>query len=281
VIGQLHYYEILIFDFMHNTKVSGILVENCFIPSRYLGRNVAVDLYVPARPFIFSEAHLLLINDGQNMEELGLPGMMEDLGVNDSLICVAIHAGTERKMEYGVAAQPDYMGRGSKAALYTSFIIDELLVYIHSTLKDIHFKQISFAGFSLGGLSALDIVWNHPAIFSKAGIFSGSFWWRSADQAAPDYDDDKHRIMHQQIRKGTYAPQLKFFFQCGNMDEIKDRNGNGIIDSVDDTLDIIKELTHKGYIPGKDIRYMEMPDGKHDIPTWKKAMPEFLKWLCA
>jgi enterochelin esterase-like enzyme len=250
VIGQLHYYEILIFDFMHNTKVSGILVENCFIPSRYLGRNVAVDLYVPARPFIFSEAHLLLINDGQNME-------------------------------YGVAAQPDYMGRGSKAALYTSFIIDELLVYIHSTLKDIHFKQISFAGFSLGGLSALDIVWNHPAIFSKAGIFSGSFWWRSADQAAPDYDDDKHRIMHQQIRKGTYAPQLKFFFQCGNMDETKDRNGNGIIDSVDDTLDIIKELTHKGYIPGKDIRYMEMPDGKHDIPTWKKAMPEFLKWLCA
>ncbi|MCW3119265.1 MAG: esterase family protein, partial [Chitinophagaceae bacterium] len=41
---------------------------------------------------------------------------------------------------------------------------------------------------------------------------------------------------------------------------------------------VIDELKIKGYEPGKDINYMEMPDGGHDIPTWEKAMPEFLKW---
>lgn len=83
--------------------------------------------------------------------------------------------------------------------------------------------------------------------------------------------------MQQQIRKGEYAPGLKFFFECGRMDESGDRNNNGIIDSIDDTLDHIKELRDKGYNP-EDIFYLELEDGKHDVPTWGLAMPVFLKW---
>ena len=41
---------------------------------------------------------------------------------------------------------------------------------------------------------------------------------------------------------------------------------------------MIKELVAKGYNREKDIHYLEMPDGKHDIATWGRAMPEFLKW---
>ena len=125
---------------------------------------------------------------------------------------------------------------------------------------------------------ALDIVWNHPGKFSKAGLFSGSFWWRSVDQTEPHYDDNLHRIIHQEIKNGSYHRGMKFFFQCGNMDETMDRNNNGIIDSIDDTLDLIKELEQKGYDREKDIYYLEMADGKHDIATWARAMPVFLKW---
>jgi hypothetical protein len=103
-------------------------------------------------------------------------------------------------------------------------------------------------------------------------------WWRSLDQDDPDYKDDEHRIMQQEIRDGKFVPGLKFFFQCGNKDETKDRNGNGIIDSVDDTLDLIKELTQKGYDPVQDIAYIEMKEGRHDIATWASAMPLFLEW---
>ena len=215
------------------------------------------------------------------MEEVGLKRILQKMFSQkeiEPICCVAIEAGIDRKREYGVAGVADYQGLGNKADLYTSFILQELLPFLYKTYSELTFTHRSFAGFSLGGLSALDIVWNHPEVFKKAGIFSGSLWWRSVDTDDKAYDDDQHRIMHQQIRKGKFHPGLKFFFQCGNMDETKDRNNNGIIDSIDDTLDLIKELEAKGYDKSKDIYYYEMPEGRHDMQTWGKAIPVFLKW---
>jgi enterochelin esterase-like enzyme len=57
-----------------------------------------------------------------------------------------------------------------------------------------------------------------------------------------------------------------------------DRNNNGIIDSIDDTLGPIAELVKKGYHPNDDIKYINFQDGKHDVKTWGRAMPHFLLW---
>ena len=266
---------------MQAPQVSSILVENAKLQSTFLEREVIIDFYLPRNVQDPTTIHLLLINDGQNMEELGLEQILQQLNADQllqPLLCVAIHAGTERKMEYGIATQTDYLGRGAKAGAYSSFIFEELLPYISGTYALENFAGMSFAGFSLGGLTALDIVWSHPNLFQKAGVFSGSLWWRSIDQDDPKYDDHQHRIMHQLIRKGNFHPGLKFFFQSGNKDETNDRNNNGIIDSIDDTLDLIKELADKGYDREKDICYLELPEGRHDIPTWAEAMPAFLKW---
>ena len=267
---------------MQSVNVSGVLVESIDIKSDHLHREVKVDFFLPKNVDDPSSMNLLLINDGQDMEVLGLESILTQLySGNDAIqpvLCAAIHASKDRKKEYGIAGQPDYMGRGSKANLFTLFVMEELIPFIHKTYAIASFKEKAYAGFSLGGLMALDIVWNYPDEFSKAGVFSGSLWWRFVAQEEEDYDDDKHRIMHQQIKNDEYKPGLKFFFQCGNMDEKKDRNNNGIIDSIDDTLDLIKELVAKGYVPGKDIYYLELPDGRHDVPTWGRAMPEFLKW---
>ena len=186
------------------------------------------------------------------------------------------HCGPERKMEYGVAGQPDYKGRGAKAGAYTSFVFNELLPHIHETYNVPSFKEKSFAGFSMGGLSAFDIVWNHSYEFANVGVFSGSLWWRSKGYME-DYDDNKHRIMHQNIKNGEFYPWLKFFFECGILDEKADRNHNGVIDAIDDTLDLIKELKKKGYAEAS-IKYLELEDGKHDVPTWARAFPNFLEW---
>jgi hypothetical protein len=43
-------------------------------------------------------------------------------------------------------------------------------------------------------------------------------------------------------------------------------------------LDLIKELVAKGYDEEEDIHYLEMADGHHDVFTWGRAMPVFLKW---
>lgn len=193
------------------------------------------------------------------------------------LIVAGIHAGRLRRQEYGVAGIPDYEGRGAKAGAYTRFILEEFLPYMEKTYSIGRSEEKAFAGFSLGGLSALDIVWNNPGVFSRAGIFSGALWWRS--KALNDgYQDEKDRIMHRIIRERKEHPPLQFFFECGTEDEKCDRNHNGIIDSIDDTLDLILLLKEKGYQYPGDIKYLEIAGGKHNQATWKSALPEFLKW---
>ncbi|MBX3255790.1 MAG: esterase [Chitinophagaceae bacterium] len=263
------------------TNKTAIPVQTYTIRSVFLSREVVVDLFCA-----FDEAagneniSLLLVNDGQNMEELGLGAMLAGLRLNQKLsplLCVGIHCGEDRRNEYGTAGVKDFKGRGAKAASYTRFVFEELLPFIRRVSAIDRFREKSFAGFSLGGLSALDIVWAYPAEFSRAGVFSGSLWWRT--RALDDgYVEETDRIMHDLIRKGTYAPHLKFFFETGTRDETEDRNNNGIIDSIDDTLGLIDELVKKGYSREKDIVYLELQDGRHDIATWAKAMPAFLEW---
>jgi hypothetical protein len=45
----------------------------------------------------------------------------------EPVLFAAIHAGEDRKLEYGTQRKPDYLKRGAKAPLYTSFIFDELI----------------------------------------------------------------------------------------------------------------------------------------------------------
>ena len=262
-------------------NLSFILTSNIIIPSQFLGRDVQVDFFLPKYTDELRDSSLLLVNDGQNMKELGLENILENLYAERRLrpiVIAAIHAGSSRKIEYGTAIQADYLGRGAKAGLYTQFIRHELMPLIQTKFPGLHFVERAFAGFSLGGLMALDIVWNYPDEFITAGVFSGSLWWRSLDHAHEDYDDDVHRIMHQQIKKGRYQPHMKFFFSTGSLDETHDRNNNGVIDSIDDTLALIDDLESLGYKNEEDIRYVNYDDGKHDIATWARAMPEFLKW---
>jgi enterochelin esterase-like enzyme len=278
----------LIFGFLHfNLKImrpvdpSFVLTENAIVHSQFLERDVKIDFFLPRDMGDPANAGLLLVNDGQNMNELGLENILENLyteGGIRPIVIAAIHASGSRKIEYGTAIQADYLGRGAKAGLYTQFITHELLPMIQKKFPDLHFSEKAFAGFSLGGLMALDIVWNYPGEFITAGVFSGSLWWRSLDHEHENYDDELHRIMHQQIKQGKYHPGLKFFFSTGALDETHDRNNNGIIDSIDDTLSLIDDLESLGYKDGKDIRYINYDDGKHDIATWARAMPEFLKW---
>ena len=260
--------------------------EDMVLESTHLGRKVTVDFYragVSGHAVMGQETSLLLINDGQELGRLGLAGILEELDSRGSLaplLCVGIHAGADRKMEYGAACLPDYQGWGKSAGAYGRFVMEELIPAIRQryAAPGFAFKEKAFAGFSLGALSAMDIVWHHPEEFAMAGLFSGSFWWRTRDKTDPAYDERRDRIMHDVVRKGEYYPWLKFFFDCGTEDEREDRNHNGIIDSIDDTQDLIGELVRKGYVSGRDIRYLEIEGGRHDVATWALAMPEFLLW---
>jgi enterochelin esterase-like enzyme len=265
---------------MKTAQLSGILVENVIIPSAYLDREVIVDIYLPKNISDLGSINLLLLNDGQDLPKFHFNSMLESLhklGEIEPLLCAGIHCGPERRMEYGTTLIEDYKGRGAKAKEHENFVLQELIPFIKSNYNLEEFKEKAYAGFSLGGLSAIDTVWSHPEEFSKVGIFSGSLWWRSKALDA-GYVEETDRIMHKKIREGEYVPGLKFYFTTGSLDEKMDRNKNGVIDSIDDTLGLIEELQKKGYELEKDIVYINYEQGRHDVHTWGKAMPDFLKW---
>lgn len=265
---------------MLTRELSQLFVEQKAIASRFLNRQVIIDCYVPRHLLSPGSLSLLLINDGQELEEMRFPSLLNQMmeaGEIGPVLCVGIHAGRNRKNEYGTAGQTDYEGRGERAGAYHRFILEELIPFIHIHYAMEQFIRKGFLGFSLGGLTALDMVWNHPHVFSIAGVFSGSLWWRSRALDA-GYDDDRDRIMHQQIRKGPYRPGLRFYFTTGSMDETADRNQNGIIDSIDDTLDLINELRQLGYDSEYEVAYVNFAEGKHDVQTWANALPGFLLW---
>lgn len=251
------------------------------IYTKILQRNVEVEILAPREMERGKSYPLLVLNDGQDMEGIKLKACVESLVAAKEIpeiIVVGVTA-ADRMQEYGVGFRSDFHGRGKLAKAYADYITKELIPYIlYRYPITARAEERVMAGYSLGGLSAIDIVWNHPDQFGKVGVFSGSFWWRKRDSSSFFYSDFRDRLMHLQVRRGKFKPGLKFWFQTGTLDEQNDRNRNGVIDSIDDTMDLISELTRKGYRPFHDIQYLEIKDGKHSVETWAEAMPTFLKW---
>lgn len=263
-----------------NHKITTIRIEKFY--SKHLKRHVVIDIFLPPNYYQTQEKYsILYANDGQDMKAVQMESTLTKLYNENKishLIVVALHTSSERVQEYGTAAMPDYKGRGSKAAKYTKFVLDEVLPYIQQTYR-VKRETVStaFLGFSLGGLSAFDISWHNSYIFGKVGVFSGSFWWRK--KAYEDgYDDENDRIMQVLVRNGSYKKGLKMWLEVGTKDETDDRNNNGIIDSIDDTLDLIKELDKKGYKKDLDYKYLCIEGGEHNQKTWSECMPDFLIW---
>ena len=95
-----------IFAAMETEEVVTLVVEQRIIASLFLKRDVIVDFYLPKNIAHPGSLHLLLINDGQDLVTMNFTVMFDALnrsGQLQPLLCVGIHAGGDRKMEYGTA----------------------------------------------------------------------------------------------------------------------------------------------------------------------------------
>lgn len=260
-----------------------IIVKHLNVPSKYLERGVKVDVFLP--PQYGKEKKktypCIYFNDGQDMLALRMYDTLTRMYKEHTIphcIIFAIYCNDNRINEYGTARQADYKNRGNKAKAYSNFVIHELVPLMRSEFRCKTKPQYNtYAGFSLGALSAMDIAWANPSVFGKIGVFSGALWWRSKEWTAEDPDGG--RIIHDIIHHSKYQAGMKFWFEVGTKDEDSDRNNNGIIDAIDDTMDLINELSRLGYRPHEDIKYLEVEGGEHNPQTWGQVMPDFLKWI--
>lgn len=248
--------------------------------SRHLQRQVKLSILSTPVPDDKSELNLLLLNDGQDLQKFGVKEILDSLykkKLIKPLIIVGIVA-DERTKEFGVSQQPDFMERGDKADSYSKFIDDELYAFVKKNAGVRKFKSVAIAGCSLGGLSAFDIAWDNADKIDKAGVFSGSFWWRDKDDKAADYSDEKNRIIINKIRSSKKKPHLQYWFYAGAKEESGDRDKDGIIDVIDDTKDLMELIKSKNVCLPEEIIYKEDANGIHDYTSWRNHLPEFLIW---
>ena len=251
------------------------------LASSFLAREVELSILLPPAGLAAEASYpVLYFNDGQDFGRLHLQATLDALyatGAVRPFVVVGVHANERRVQEYGTAGHPDFNGRGSLAGAYAQFVLEELLPFAQAHYQvSADPKKVVMAGFSLGGLSAFDLVWHHPEVFSRAGVFSGSFWWRQRAVGAGYTPAD--RIMHGLVRAGSLHPGHRFWLQVGTLDERGDRNENGVIDSIEDCLDLVEELINSGLDAQKALRYVQVEGGHHHPDTWGRVMPDFLIW---
>lgn len=258
------------------------VVEYRRFTSREMNKNFKVEVWLPRgrTKGKCQDCRVLIANDGQDMRAVHLREALDSLQAHrliGPVVVVGIHAGT-RMQDYGIADKPDYLGRGGLAGKYSRFVTREVLPFIQKEFRTLTgAENTAIMGFSLGGLSAFDMAWRNPQVFGKAGVFSGSFWWR-----AKGYDNgytDADRIMHQVVDStASSVRKQQYWFEVGTMDETSDRNHDGIIDAIGDTRELIEAMEKKGLTEGKDITYVEVEEGHHNPKTWGEALPGFLTW---
>jgi enterochelin esterase-like enzyme len=248
--------------------------------SRVLGETRTVDVFLP-RGYARDSSRrypVLYANDGQDMETVELRVVLDSLqrtGLMAPAIVVAVHA-RDRMQEYGTAGVPNAQGRGARAGRYGEFLLGELMPAIEARYRVAAGAGLTAAmGWSLGGLSVFDLAWRHPERIGTVGVFSGSFWWRTDDT------DTRHkqssRIMHRRVRETRAKPALRIWLESGLQDETADRDGDGVIDSIQDTEELVAELARLGFRRGNDVVHLTIQGG-HNLPTWRRILPEFLVW---
>ncbi|MBK6325094.1 MAG: esterase family protein [Chloroflexi bacterium] len=257
------------------------VVEVADFASRYLGNKRPLHIFLPPH---YRETQtrypVLYLNDGQDVEQLRLRETLARLmahGRIQPLIVVAIPTTADRLQEYGTAVAANAQGLGSLAAQYNRFVVEEVRLWVNQEFRtETDAAKTAVLGASLGGLSAFDLAWNHPDVFGAVGVFSGSFWWRAgeAETAVPA----GRRIAHSLVRQGRHHPGFRAWFQAGTRDERDDRDNNGVIDAIQDTLELMDDLRTLGVANGRDLVYVEVVNGRHDYATWSQVLPDFLLW---
>jgi predicted alpha/beta superfamily hydrolase len=258
-----------------------------------------------------TQAHYdtLYVNDGQDMEAVGMAATLDALYARYAIariIVVAIDMPPDRMAGYGlfdrakgeaVAAPTKYGTVGANALVYSRWLTQSLVPAVDARYRTVaRADGRAILGWSLGALSAFGIGWQYPDMFGRIGALSPSFWLSADNKDASAVQAT--RIVHALVDASAPTTRPKLFFGVGTKEETDDRDGDGIIDVIDDTRDLVVGWKAPGGASRKGLRQFGNgvnPDcarepngdavalyllegGRHDQPSWARMLPVFLLW---
>lgn len=153
-----------------------------------LDRSRTIRLYFPPNYDASNKNYpVLYMHDGQNLfddatsyvGEWGVDEILNELYQEQGfeLIVVGIDNGQEKRMHELTAWDHEKYGK-AEGKEYMDFIVKTVKPYIDSNYRTLASREnTAIMGSSLGGLISHYGIFQYPEIFSKAGIFSPSYWW--------------------------------------------------------------------------------------------------------
>src|SRR5690242_8197681 len=203
--------------------------------SRHLQKHISITVITTPVPQNKSDFNLLLLNNGNDIENLRIKKAVDSLYRKDllkPLIVVGIIPFNESS-EYGVSGRIDEQGNGASAEKYSQFIAGELISFIKKRAAIRKFNSITIAGTDLSGLSALDVAWDNADKIDKVGVFSGAF---SAEEklSKKTGSTTDHRMIFNKIKSSRKRPHLKYWFYSGGNDSEAMKNSRQLIKLIKD-----------------------------------------------
>lgn len=231
-----------------------------------LDRQRTIRLYLPPSYHRSEKRYpVIYMHDGQNLFD-DLTAFSGEWGVDESLnkiaekqglevIVVAIDNGAEFRMNEMSPWENKRFGE-AQGKQYMDFIVEVVKPYIDTNFRSQADRlHTAIMGSSMGGLISHYAIHAYPEIFSKAGIFSPSYW----------YSQDVFSFS--QFKKSQLDARLYIMYG--------DKEGDGMIA---DTDKMQRQLRQQGH-PAKNTIFKRVPGGEHNEQLWRAEFSEAIQWL--
>jgi predicted alpha/beta superfamily hydrolase len=94
-------------------------------------------------------------------------------------------------------------------------------------------------------------------MFSKLAVMSPSVWWRN-------------RAILKTVAKIKRKPNLKIWLDIGTNEGQR---------ALPDARELNISLVKKGWVEGRDLSYLEVPDAQHTESAWAARVAPMLRFL--
>ena len=241
-----------------------IIDEEFYMPQ--LDRYRRIWIYLPT-DYEESESFypVIYMHDGQNLfdtytsfaGEWEVDETLNDLydeGYGVPIVVGIDNGGTERINEYTPWQNPQY--GGGEGTLYMEFIVETLKPFIDENYQTLPAREsTALWGSSLGGLISHYGVLKYQDIFSKAGIYSPSYWFSDSVWTFT------HETGHQQ--------EMKLYQMTGSLE------GGAM---VTDTWAMHDTLTNLGFTE-EELTTKIVEGGEHNEQLWREDFAKAYLWL--
>lgn len=241
-----------------------VLLPSFVMPG--LNRERQLRVYVPPG-YAESEKHypVLYMHDGQNLfddatsyvGEWKVDETLNQLAVEKGLelIVVGIDNGQEKRMNELSPWQNDDFG-DAEGEQYLSFITDVVKPYIDNRYRTKpQVEHTAVMGSSMGGLISHYAIHQRPDIFSKAGIFSPSYW----------FSDQVYGFTHD----NPVAKDARLYLLVGS------KEGENMVANMDK---MAKQQLQQGH-PTENLYSKVVEGAEHNEGFWAAEFSDAILWL--